>query len=648
VNLLRCRLAIALSAVVAAAACADVAPPNIAADRDRLLDQGFELMDTDPARAAELFADAGRGTTLESARMSAWAATLLQTQPGTEPLRRYLLADPPDDLGAHVRLSLIRTLSERGESEEALAERGLLPSEFLPQADEILLKCADADVTREAARRLAVSSPWTLEAQDPALAGLARAALTPAEHLDRSRVWRRGGRPERAVVELRRVSWRGDDELLRRRELARAELASGSPLQALRVLPGDGGAGVEDLVLRAQAYRDRAWNLFPDRGEERFFADCAAAADAAIAAGAANDERTTALILRLECATENGELEIALESWRRLEADSWIDERRDWLGRRLGVALARTGGDPAVTLSIARSLPIHERCLRYWSSVTRDSDPALTGLANVGIADLYGVWARQTLGTPSVTNYDAAPPIAAGELPTSVSRLLKLGAESEALRELRRIRQARPPTPDEALAASLLASSLGSPTDSIRWLLAGFPELGTIGMATAPENVIRAYLPLRWEGPIKTAARESGLDPWLIAALARQESGFTAHAVSPRGAVGVLQLLPSTATVHARALGLTTPPDLRDPELNIRLGAHELSVLMRRFGAVEPALAAYNAGEARARRWWRRRPDRHRFTEEIPVPETYNYVRRVVYLSEAYRLVYGESWRSDP
>ena len=67
--------------------------------------------------------------------------------------------------------------------------------------------------------------------------------------------------------------------------------------------------------------------------------------------------------------------------------------------------------------------------------------------------------------------------------------------------------------------------------------------------------------------------------------------------------------------------------------------------LMRRFGAVEPALAAYNGGLTRVRGWWKRWPERHLFTEEIPIPETYNYVRRVIFLSEAYRLAYEEEWR---
>ncbi len=167
-------------------------------------------------------------------------------------------------------------------------------------------------------------------------------------------------------------------------------------------------------------------------------------------------------------------------------------------------------------------------------------------------------------------------------------------------------------------------------------------------MTAAPANAVEVYLPLRWRSALMAAATEFGLDPWLLAGIARQESTFTAHAVSPRGAIGAMQLLPSTASVHSRALGLGSSPDLRDAELNLRLGARELAHLLRRFGAVEPALAAYNGGETRVRAWWKRQPDPRRFSEEIPIPETYTYVRRVVYLSEAYRQVYDNPRRTPP
>jgi soluble lytic murein transglycosylase len=143
---------------------------------------------------------------------------------------------------------------------------------------------------------------------------------------------------------------------------------------------------------------------------------------------------------------------------------------------------------------------------------------------------------------------------------------------------------------------------------------------------------------------LKAAAREFGLDPWLLAGLARQESIFNARARSPAGARGAVQLMPGTARGHAVALGLGRTPDLYDPSVNLRLGALELSRLIKNFGEIEPALAAYNAGESRIRRWWKRWPEVWRFTEEVPISETYTYIRRVRFLSEAYRLVWAEAW----
>jgi soluble lytic murein transglycosylase-like protein len=375
--------------------------------------------------------------------------------------------------------------------------------------------------------------------------------------------------------------------------------------------------------------------------------ECQKEAERVLDADPTADLGLRALALRLECATEAGRLDDAFESWRMLEAARWVNSRRDWLGRRLGIALAQRGGKEAQVLELARSLPAQQRCLQYWAGIAApDGVPRLEHLAAAGIGDLYAVWSRTALHRPPPGAVELTQPIAPALPPPSVQRLIDNGAPSEAVRQWRRVRRLRGALPDESVAAAALAAGQGFTNEPIRWLRAGFPELGTVDTARAPSNAARAYLPLRWPEAMIAAARESGLDPWLIAAVARQESTFSAHAVSPRGARGVLQLLPSTARSHAVALGLGKTPDLHDPELNIRLGARELGRLLRRFKSTEPALAAYNAGESRVRGWWKRQPDPHSFTEEIPVPETYNYVRRVVYLSEAYRLVHQEAWRS--
>jgi soluble lytic murein transglycosylase len=578
--------------------------------------------------------------------MEVWATCLERIGTGPDGWRRYLDDRPPETLSVQARLSLIQALVDGGSYETAAFERSQLPSTHGGEADELLFAAADPVVSLDAARRLVISSPSFLASSDRELDRRLASQLSPEQQLERAGAWRRAGRASRAASELRGKKWSGDLERRRRRELARSELDSGSPTRALNALPSGRNADPVDHALRSRAFRNRGWHLFPGRGEQRFFDDCVSAAEATITANTAGDTLTEAHVLRLECATQTGRLERALESWRALESEGWRDARRDWLGRRLGLALARTGEILAVQ-ELGRSLPTHSRCLQYWvADASAESNTELAALAVTGIADLYALWSRQALALTSPQHLVLAAAVVPGVPPRSVERLLNAGSKSEALRQWRRIRRSRPPTPAEALAAAQHTADHGWSTDSIRWLRAGFPELGTVDMTRAPENVVRVYLPLPFKEEIEAAAAEARLDPWLLAGVARQESGFVAHARSPKGAIGILQLLPSTGRLHARALGLGSQPDLRDPAVNLRLGARELGFLVRRFGAIEPALAAYNGGLTRVRGWWKRWPDRRRFTEEIPVPETYNYVRRVVFLAEAYRLVYEDDWRS--
>lgn len=94
------------------------------------------------------------------------------------------------------------------------------------------------------------------------------------------------------------------------------------------------------------------------------------------------------------------------------------------------------------------------------------------------------------------------------------------------------------------------------------------------------------------------AAREAGLDPALVAAVIYVESRFDPAAVSSDGAVGLMQIKPSTA-------GLTAN-ELLDPAVNLRAGTAHLAHLIREYGDVERALAAYNMGRAGLERWERR------------------------------------------
>jgi soluble lytic murein transglycosylase len=120
-------------------------------------------------------------------------------------------------------------------------------------------------------------------------------------------------------------------------------------------------------------------------------------------------------------------------------------------------------------------------------------------------------------------------------------------------------------------------------------------------------------------------AQGGGLDPYLIAALIRQESGFVPHARSRAGALGLMQLMPATA----RSLEAVSKRELLDGRTNVRLGVKFFRQLLNRFGGkVDHALAAYNAGPLRVEEWQRRYPvnDPVLFVDLIPIKETREYV----------------------
>jgi soluble lytic murein transglycosylase-like protein len=119
----------------------------------------------------------------------------------------------------------------------------------------------------------------------------------------------------------------------------------------------------------------------------------------------------------------------------------------------------------------------------------------------------------------------------------------------------------------------------------------------------------------QYDGMIRGAALAATIQPALVSAVIVVESGFNPRAVSKKGAVGLMQLLPETA----RRYGVT---DIYDPEQNVRAGARYLSDLIARFGSnVELALAAYNAGEEAVEHYGRHIP---------PYRETLNYVPSVL------------------
>ena len=176
------------------------------------------------------------------------------------------------------------------------------------------------------------------------------------------------------------------------------------------------------------------------------------------------------------------------------------------------------------------------------------------------------------------------------------------------------------------------------------WLLIG---LALLGVAASRPAVWQVLFPLPHWRLVQGAAVRRGLDPWLVAALVETESRGDAAAVSDKGAVGLMQLMPSTAAWVARQQGRPAPPAARllDPRENISLGTWYLAYLLRRYGGNSYlALAAYNAGEHNVDAWraagiWR---GDVRDMGRIPFPETRRFVRRVQALRHLYRWLYGQ------
>ena len=161
-----------------------------------------------------------------------------------------------------------------------------------------------------------------------------------------------------------------------------------------------------------------------------------------------------------------------------------------------------------------------------------------------------------------------------------------------------------------------------------------------------PPGQLRLAFPKGFEREVKTYSARNGLDENLVYSLIREESRFVEGAVSVANAFGLMQLIMPTAREVAGEEGeeIKSREDLFSPARNIRLGTRYLGRMLKRFGGDVPAaLAAYNAGPSRAKRWKRGalkdlEPDE--FTESVPFDETRNYIRRIFRSYGAYTALY--------
>jgi soluble lytic murein transglycosylase-like protein len=157
----------------------------------------------------------------------------------------------------------------------------------------------------------------------------------------------------------------------------------------------------------------------------------------------------------------------------------------------------------------------------------------------------------------------------------------------------------------------------------------------------------QAY-PRAYEPAMLFLAKQEGVDPALAWSIMQNESVFKPHALSPAGAVGLMQLMPTTAGVVAKERGAAMPArrDLLNPLTNISFGMAYLGKLAKLFPGNEVAqIAAYNAGEEAAARWLKNGSYDHieEWIEEIPYDETNLYVKKVLTSYWKYEKLYGKA-----
>ncbi len=286
---------------------------------------------------------------------------------------------------------------------------------------------------------------------------------------------------------------------------------------------------------------------------------------------------------------------------------------------------------------------------RYWLARAREAQGRADNARELYTLvaqerDYYGFLAADHIGESYRLNHRPFP-----VSPDDVARVAKLpglqraqefyllGQLSDARREWRHA--TRRLSNEDILAVSNLVQQWGWYSQSI---------MGAI--AAREWDDLQVRFPLVYQDAFTQHASSRNLDVNWVLALARQESAFVRDARSSKGALGLLQLLPTTAKETARSIGqgFHGAMDLLDPEINIRLGTAHLGELLGRFANNRIlATAAYNAGTRKVRQWLANGGDRLSYdvwVETVPYYETRQYVQNVL----AYSVIYGHRRGKNP
>lgn len=280
----------------------------------------------------------------------------------------------------------------------------------------------------------------------------------------------------------------------------------------------------------------------------------------------------------------------------------------------------------------------------YWKAKTlekqgktKEATAVYESLSRIVIPSYYSYLAQRKTGiVPSLNSAESSIKANINKVnQLKAEILIKLGILEDAALEIKKMEEMAKES-RELIYVSQLYSKVNDSYNSIR--VVQEIEIPHAGKLSYPQG---------FGETVKRLSAKYGVDEFVVYSIIREESRFQEKAVSPAGAIGLMQLIPSTGKSTAREVGISGYQTgmLYTPRVNIELGIAYFKKVFDEFGGnVHLALASYNAGPHNVARWMVKlgHLDLDEFVEEIPFYETRNYVRRVLRSYGAYKALYGD------
>lgn len=568
------------------------------------------------------------------------------------------------------RLALLRAYEAAGDrpgliraavSLRAEAETASRRAEPAMMAGRAALEVDDTAVAGRELRLAVGTAPGSVAGREAAALMLRLSNLTPADRLAIADVYARHGNPRRAAdgyrawleagggsAEMREnVRLRLGQVLFDAGEFAEAEAAL-RPLLEARPAVARPALLLTGRALYRRGQTAAGFDVFERLAREH----------------PGSVEGSEGLYLVADLRHDDGDIDTAARTYRRV-ADTFPGTDRAGLSLMRLAGVRYLEGEYAAALEIwdeyRRRYPSGERWLQsaYWAGRAHeqlgDTAAAMSLYRTVRQRDplsYYAVRASERLGIPfwpvplvASPPDDPAAKARVDRMLLGVDLLRSVDLHAEAEAELQRVIDSAGNDPSTLYTLAEAVNERGYAIQGIR--IGQRIQASAAGMNL---RLLRILYPFPYRALVEAEAVEHGLDPFVVAALMRQESLFTPRISSPVGARGLMQIMPETGAALAEGVGIEgwNPELLFQPEINVHLGVRYLAEQMKRYeGSLPSVFSAYNAGPHRVDAW-RNFPeygDEELFTERIPYRETRDYVKILTRNIELYRGLYGDADR---